>query len=146
MSSERKLLWDSDACIDLIERTPQRIHRLEPIVKAAEHGELIIVISAFTMVEVVKLKHLGLLDEQTEQLITDWFENDYISVRNVDRFVAEKARPIVRKFGVKPPDGIQIATAILMEVEVMHTFDAKLIGLSGLIELDKLRIEEPPEA
>jgi predicted nucleic acid-binding protein len=145
MSSERKLYWDSDVCIDLIERTPQRIHRLEPIVRAAERGELIIVISAFTEIEVVKLKNLGLLDEQTEQLIAEWFENDYISVRNVDRFVAEKARPIVRKCGIKPADATHIATAILMGAEVMHTFDDKLIKLSKLVDIDELEIREPPE-
>src|SRR5437867_135567 len=112
MSNERRLYWDSDAFIDFIEQTPGRIHRLQPIVTAAERGSVLIVTSAFTMAEVVKLKNLGLLDEQTEQLVADFFENDYISIRNVDRFVAERARPIVRKCSVKPPDAIQIATAI----------------------------------
>jgi hypothetical protein len=53
MSSERKVYWDSDVCIDLVEKTPQRIHRLEPIITAAERGNVIIVTSAFTMIEVV---------------------------------------------------------------------------------------------
>ena len=144
MPSERKVYWDSDVFIDLIEQTPSRIQRIQPIVTAAERGSIVIVTSALTMAEVVKLKNLGLLDEQTEQVVTDFFENDYISIRNVDRFVAERARPIVRKCCVKPPDAIQIATAILMEVEVMYTFDAKLVGLSGSDEVDKLKIEEPP--
>lgn len=145
MASERKLYWDSDVFIDLLEQTPGRIHRLAPIVTAAEHGSVVIVTSALTMVEVVKLKNLNLLDDQIEQLVAEFFENDYISIRNVDRFVAEKARPIVRKCGIKPPDAIQVATAILMEVDVMHTFDAKLIGLSGLVEIEELKIEVPPE-
>jgi predicted nucleic acid-binding protein len=145
MSSERRLYWDSDVIIDLLEQTQARIHRLLPIVTAAKRGSVIIVTSALTMVEVNKLKNLNLLDEQVEQIVMDFFENDYISIRNVDRFVAEKARPIARKCGVKPPDAIQIATAILMEVEVMHTFDGKLLGLSGLVEVEELKIEEPPE-
>ena len=149
MSSEMRLYWDSDVFIDRIEETPGRIHRLRPITDAAEHGHVIIVTSAFTMVEVVKLKKLGLLDEETEELVTKFFENEYINIRNLDRFVSERARPIVRKCGVKPPDAVHIATAILMKaegrVEVMQTFDAGLIKLSGLVEVDELKIEEPPE-
>ena len=145
MSSERKLYWDSDVCIDLLEQTPARIHRLLPIIAAARNGQLVIVTSALTMAEVSKLKNLNLIDELKEKLITEFFENDYFSIRNVDRFVAEKARAIARKCGVKPPDAIQIATAILMEVEVMHTFDGKVLGLSGLVEVEELKIEEPPE-
>jgi predicted nucleic acid-binding protein len=123
------------------QRAPQNPSDRNPLYRKAFNSNY----TFGTGTEVVKLKNLGLLDEQTEQLVADWFENDYISIRNVDRFVAEKARPIVRKCGVKPADATHIATAILMEVEVMHTFDVKLVGLSGLAEVGDLKIEEPPE-
>lgn len=55
-------------------------------------------------------------------LVTEFFENPFIELRNLDRFVAEKARPIVRQFGLKPPDAIHVATAILMKVDLLHTF------------------------
>src|SRR6266566_2197289 len=86
--------WDSDVFISLLQRTPGRVEVLRTITDAAEHGSVRIVTSAFTMAEVVKLKELPLLDPQIEQLIVGFFENDYIVVRNVDRFVAERARPI----------------------------------------------------
>jgi predicted nucleic acid-binding protein len=142
--TDQRPRWDSDVIIARIQRTKGRIHRLEPITESAERGDTTIIVSALAMVEVVKLKDLGLLDPQTEQLVTDFFENPYVAVRNVDRFVAEKARPIVRAFNLKPTDAIQIATAILMKSDVLHTFDANhLLRLNG--KVDGLRIEEPPE-
>jgi predicted nucleic acid-binding protein len=141
MKSERKLYWDSDVFIDLLEKTPRGVARVVPVAEMAERGEIIIVASAFTMIEVSKLKNVGLLDEQTEELVAQYFENDFISIRNVDRFVAEKARPIVRKYNLSPADATHVATAILMEVELMNTFDAHLLKWSGMI--DGLRIEEP---
>jgi predicted nucleic acid-binding protein len=136
-----KIYWDSVVFIDLIEETPGRISRLQSVIERAMKQEVVIVTCALTMVEVVKLKNLNLLDEDAERRVTEFFENAYISVRNVDRFVAEAARPIVRKDGIKPPDAIHVATAILSKVEVLHTFDQPLLKQNG--KVDGLRIEEP---
>lgn len=136
-----KIYWDSVVFIDLIEETPGRISRLQSVIERAMKQEVVIVTCALTMVEVVKLKNLNLLDEDAERRVTEFFENAYISVRNVDRFVAEAARPIVRKDGIKPPDAIHVATAILSKVEVIHTFDQPLLKQNG--KVDGLRIEEP---
>jgi predicted nucleic acid-binding protein len=136
-----KVYWDSVVFIDLIEQTPGRIERIRPLVESAINDKLIIVTSAFTMAEVVKLKNLNLLDEDAERRVTEFFENQYLSIRNVDRFVAEAARPIVRKHGVKPPDAIHLATAILSKVAVLHTFDEPLLKLDG--KIDGLPIKEP---
>jgi predicted nucleic acid-binding protein len=139
--NERKLYFDSDVFIDLLERTARGVSQVVPIAESATHGEAIIVTSAFTMIEVSKLKNVGLLDEATEELVAQYFENDFISIRNVDRFVAEKARPLVRKYGLTPSDATHVATALLMEVDVMYTFDKGLLKHDGLI--DGLKIKEP---
>ncbi len=136
-----KIYWDSVVFIDLIEETPGRIYKLKPVIERAMKQEVVIVTSALTMVEVVKLTNLNLLDEDAERRVTEFFENAYINVRNVDRFVAEAARPIVRKHGIKPPDAIHVATAILSKVDVLHTFDQPLLRHNG--KVDGLRIEEP---
>ncbi|HLJ13257.1 MAG TPA: type II toxin-antitoxin system VapC family toxin [Bryobacteraceae bacterium] len=140
--------WDSDVFISRIQKTLGRIEDLRAITDAAERGDVTIVTSFLTEVEVVKLKELGLLDEETERMVAQFFENDYLSVRVVDRFVAEKARPIVRQFKLKPTDAVHVATALLMEVDVLHTYDERhLLPLNGQIDkLDggsKLRIEKP---
>lgn len=144
MPNDHLIYWDSDVFIHRIEETPDKIQTLRAITDAAERGEVRIVTSALTLVEVSKLNNLELLPEWTEQRVIEFFENEYISVRTVDRFVAAMARPIIRGHNLKPPDAIHVATAIMARVNVMHTYDGeKLLPLTGRIHQPPLRIEEP---
>ena len=144
MPNDRLLYWDSSVFISRIQRNTGRIENLELISAAAESGEIRIVTSAFTLAEVVKTPGLGLLAPDEEQRIVDYFENEYIVVRNVDRFVAERARRIVRRYGVPPADAVHVATAILSDVVVLHTYDHDhLISKNEMIGDPPLRIEEP---
>lgn len=59
------------------------------------------------------------------QLIRDFFENDYIKIRTVDRHIADKAVAISQQFGLKSSDAIHIATAIEAKCEIMHTYDGE---------------------
>jgi predicted nucleic acid-binding protein len=148
MANDTLIYWDSNVFIDLIEKTPARYQVLEGIVNSAERGEVRIVTSAMSLVEVSKLNNLGgVLPEWKEKLIVQFFENDYISVRTVDRVVAETARPIIRGHNLKAPDAIHVATALLARAQVLHTYDSQdLLPLDrkiGLPSLPLLRIEEP---
>jgi len=144
MPNDSLLYWDSSVFIDLIEKTPSRIDTLEAIVSSAERGAARIVTSALTLAEVSKLRNLGLLPEWKEKLIIKFFENDYITVRNVDRITSEHARPIIRGHDLKPIDALHVATAILASVQVLHTYDTNdLIKLDRKIGIPTLRIEEP---
>lgn len=69
-------------------------------------------------------------------MIADYFESDYILLVNVDRSVGERARVLMTSgfAGLKPPDAIHLATAAISGVEEMHTFDARLLGLDGVID------------
>jgi hypothetical protein len=66
----------------------------------------------------------------------DYFENDYILLTNVDRFVAERARELMMAAysKIKPPDAVRLATAAISpNVDELHTFDGRLLNLDGLI-------------
>jgi predicted nucleic acid-binding protein len=121
----KRIYWDSVVFIDFLQQTKWRIDSIGPMAEEARRGDLIIVTSALTLAEVVSLKDLGLLDLHTEQLIVDFFESEFIEVRNVDRFIAEKARWIIREFKINAPDAIHVATAILEKVAVLFTYDFK---------------------
>ena len=117
--------WDSCVFIDRLEgKDPARIDVLRAMTEAAEKGDLRIVTSALSMTEVVKLNRLtDVADEDKESLITDFFENDYIYVRNLDPKVSWLSRRIIRDHKLKPSDAVHVATAILNHVDVLQTYD-----------------------
>ncbi len=142
MPNERLLFWDSNVFISRIEKTPGRITVLEQLTGAAEAGQLRLVTSALTLAEVAVIRDAGLPDDQ-ERLIVDFFENDYIVVRSVDRFVAEKAREIIRSHGIKGADAVQVAVALQSKAHEFHTYDTTLLKKLGPNTLPGLPVVEP---
>ena len=82
--------------------------------------------------------------EQTRQ-IEAFFRNDWIVIREVDRFLAERARELVWSTDVKPKDAIHVATAVNQDVRIdqLDTFDEEMIELSGLVGNPPLAIGPP---
>jgi predicted nucleic acid-binding protein len=151
-SEPRRIYWDSCLYISCIERTPSRCAVLDSILEAAKKREIILVASSLVLAEVVKVREdYGApgADEAQSKLIAAFFENDFISVRSVDRKTAEDAREISRQFGLKPPDAIHVATAIRFKCECLQTYDGedgnsrKLIAFNGRIGTPRLPIELP---
>jgi len=141
--------WDSCVFIDLLQQTAGRYDACEEIRKRAEDGELTIVTSAITLVEVCKLPSSELTDKEQFQKITDFFENPYIAIRAVDRIIGNRARELTQTHGLHPMDAIHVATALEMAVEVLYTYDAVkgkrkgLLGHNLKIGQPPLKIEEP---
>jgi hypothetical protein len=91
----------------------------------------------------------GKLKDKQSKIILVFFENAYISVRNVDRQTAERAQELVGELGMLPLDAIHLATAMIAKVPVLHTYDdAKgrrkgLLRHNGQVGTPPLRIEIP---
>lgn len=83
--------WDSCAFLGWLADEPDKQKECESVLVAAEESNVEIVTSAITIAEVIKLKGAERLKEESEQKIKDFFENEWIIVRNVDRFIAEYA-------------------------------------------------------
>ena len=101
--------------------------------------------SALSLVEVCK--HPKSKSTKTSDLAA-YFEHDYILLVNLDRFSGEKARELMQAGypGLKPPDAIHIASAIISNAEELHTFDDGVLKLDGLISKSdgsKLKIVKP---
>ena len=137
-----KYYWDSCVFIDRLQRTPHRIGPLEQITNDAADGKVLIVTSTMAIAEVVRVDSQE-NDETQDNLIRDYFDNDCIVVHQVDRRIAEDAARICRKTGVKPPDAIHVATALMADVSVLHTYDNNLLSKNGLVGSPPLRIETP---
>lgn len=140
-----KRYWDSDCFLGWFKKNePDKAADCQGVVQAAELGEAKIVTSALTLTEVIKLKNHPSLKAEDEAIIKKFFENDFIIIRNVDRFVAEHARELIWKYPhLKPKDSIHVATAIDSEVDVLDTFDGDLLRLDGKIGNPGLKITKP---
>lgn len=139
------LYWDSCVFISAIQKSDGRYPILEAIIEQAKAENAVIVTSAFTIAEVVKESG----DAESKQSamdaakIRDFFENDYLAIRNVDRHIGEMAAEFVRLHNVKPPDAIHLATALNSKCACLHTYDKKLFRLDGKIGWPALSIKPP---
>ena len=143
MAIER-VYWDSDCFLGVFKGEPDKVNKCQGTIKAAEEGTLIIVTSAITLTEVIKLKKKPGLAKNDEQRIVDFFKHKYIYIQNVDRKTAEYARQLIwKRGGLWPKDSIHVATAIIRKTTKLHTFDSYLLKLNNKLGNPKLRICEP---
>jgi hypothetical protein len=142
MAADRRY-WDSNAFLGWLNGEKDKVDSCEGVLNAAEEGRIEIVTSAITLTEVIKLKGEKPIPKDKEQMIRDFFEQPWILVREVDRFIAEDARQLIWAHGVKPKDAIHLATALRLKLSTFDTFDEELIALSGRLGNPRLAIGHP---
>lgn len=156
MATPRRIYWDACAWIALIQKeqirdaktgviTEDRHGMCRNVIAAAEQGQVEIATSTLSFAEVCKNPGVK---AQGEDKISAYFENDYLLMVNLDRAVGEKARALLLSgiSKLKPPDACHLATALLSGIDEMHTFDERLVNLSGLLDKSdgtKLKICKP---
>lgn len=113
------------------------------VIEAAEKGELQIITSALTIAEVLYLKGHRKIAADSAEKVCRFFENDYIIIVTLDRYIAETARNFIWIYNVRPKDSIHVATAIKAKVPILDTFDEGLIKLSKKIGNPPLIINRP---
>jgi len=139
--------------IALIKREQARFESCKYVIEKAQRGEVQIWTSTFTLAEVYKRKvgteDIG-LPEADDQAFVDYIEQDFVFKVAVDTDVGTAARRLLRKYPAigKPQDAVHVATALLENLDELHTFDrADLLGLDGVLDRQdgsKLRICLPP--
>jgi predicted nucleic acid-binding protein len=142
MRTSERVYWDSDVFISFLQQEPGRYTVLRHWIERAENGEVQIVASAFSLCEVARVDD-DLLPAEQEELIVEFFGNPYILIQQLDEFVAQRTRAIVRELRISAKDAVHIASAIQADVPVMHTYEKKLIAHSGKVGDPPLSIEEP---
>jgi predicted nucleic acid-binding protein len=103
--------------------------------------------SGLTLAEVCKHDEVKSRDDDA---LTDFFRNEYILIVPVDRYVGTLARQYMQAgyAGLKPPDAVHLATAVVANVSEFHTFDEKLLKLDQKIKFQNgnlLKICKPPQ-
>lgn len=136
--------WDSNCFLGWFMDEPDKQQACEGVVAEAQKGNLKIVTSAITFIEVIKLKSEIEIKQENENKISRFFENDFIIVQNVDRLMGELGRELIWKHGVSSRDAIHLATALYNKLTIFDTFDDKLIKLDGkLTNPVRLKIGKP---
>jgi predicted nucleic acid-binding protein len=138
--------WDSAAFLAYFKEEVGRVDHCAEVLENAENGKILIVTSALTLAEVLALKGQPRIPPEPalKQKVIDFFKNEYISVQNVTRQVAELARDLVWDHGIDPKDAVHVASALTVEAPILETFDQPLIYKSGKVGNPPLIIREPP--
>lgn len=137
-ASPKRLYWDACTWIALIQKekirdengvlVEDRETMCKSVTHAAESGAVEIVTSTLSLTEVCRIDEIK---NAEEDVIANFFENEWILLANVDRAVGERGRELMRAgySKLKPPDAIHLATAALANTDEMHTFDDRLLRL-----------------
>lgn len=127
--------------------TDPRFEMCRETLKSAESGEIEIVTSAFTLAEVCKRAP----DPAAPAInLPAFFDQPYILLVPIDKAVGLRAQnmQLAGLFGIRPPDAVHLASALVHSIPVLHTFDGKLLDLDRLLTLDdgnQLRICKPTQ-
>ncbi len=138
-----RICWDACAWIALITdeevgnesgTVERRGYLCRQVIAAAENNVVEIATSTLNLVEVCK--NPGLVSGQDSPALRDFFEHDFVLLVSLEREVGTKARDLMMKgySGLKPPDAIHLATAIVARAIELQTFDGKLLKLNGMID------------
>jgi len=116
------------------------------VIDLAQRNQVEIATSGLSLAEVCKSDGVK---QHDDDVLSDFFRNSYILVVPVDRYVGTLAREYMQAgyAGLKPPDAVHLATAVVAQVAELHTFDDKLLKLDQKVKrLDGglLKICKPP--
>lgn len=156
MAEPARIYWDAAAWIAYIQKempgpdssfSEPRFEMCRTVLEQAEAGAVEIVTSAYTLAEVCKRAK-----EPTSPGIDlgAFFNRRYILLTNVDKEVGLRAQNL-QLAGVgrlSPQDAVHLASALVANVPVFHTFDADLLRLDNVFTLsdgNQMRIVRPTE-
>jgi predicted nucleic acid-binding protein len=132
----RRIYWDACVPMSYINAIPGRVPIIDELLRQARAGEIEIVTSVLSRVEVAfaaSEKSAGALDAEVAQKIDGlWDEGSPIVVVEFHALIADRARNLVRQGidqgwgALKPADAIHLATAQQMSVVELHTYDDRI--------------------
>ena len=131
----KKLYWDADVFISLVEDRPGRAPVIQSLLADARSGMVEIVTSAITIAEVAygtAARLEGAPSPDVEQVIDGlWESGAPVKVVEVYPLLAVRARDIIRQSvgwgwtGLRAHDAIHLATAQQLAVDEVHTYETK---------------------
>jgi len=131
MPNKKRLYWDSDVFISYFEQNPTRIATIDDLLEQSKRGEVEIVTSTLTVVEVaftVGERTTGLDPNHEAAMDSFWSDNDVVTLVELSMPIARGARSLMRYamsqgLKLKPPDAIHLASATLLSASELHSYN-----------------------
>ncbi len=117
----RKLIaWDSCVIIDSLQKK-ERYEFVRPMIKEAEDGDLMVVVSTMAMAETYRID--GCPPEDEVRIIEEFFDRKWVHPEEAGSAIAKIARDLCRDHGIVNPDAVHVATAKFTNCKVFLTRD-----------------------
>ena len=125
-SSYKKIALDTNIFIYVFEQHPEFGEKAKWLLEQIEEGAYSAVASTISLTEILvkPIRDGNLALEKQYKLLFAHFPN--LSVVPVDHTVAERAAFLRGKYGMKTPDALAIASAIIAQADVFVTNDLRL--------------------
>lgn len=137
MKEIKRYYWNSSVFCSFLNEEPDRFQVVEDLLKEARSGNIEIVTSSFTTVEVLKLKGSAPITDEMEKEVVTFFEFPFIKLYDANRNVCELARQFVWKHGLAPKDAVHMATASLaaklVTIDGLFSWDTRFLKLNGKV-------------
>lgn len=140
-STPKRVCWDACTWISLIQKekitgpkgiVEDRYRLCRAVLDLAEMGKIEVATSGLSLAEVCKNPAIkrGRADQ-----VGPYFEHEWVLVVPVDTLVGTTARALMMAghAGLKPPDAVHLATAIVANADELHTFDRDLLDLDETV-------------
>ena len=142
MAELRKVYWDSNAWLGLINREAHKVRALEVVYMAAKKGDGRVEIwtSVIAFAEVFKVKENPAAPRtigEQNKLIEDVMMQPFVQLVEVNALIGSLARGLLQRHAKlrKPYDAIHLASAVHYNLHALHTYDGKnLLALNGQVK------------
>lgn len=137
--------WDANCCHGYLWNQADRQEACERVLADADAGNAIVVISAWTIAEVLHVKgdKRSFPKESTDK-IRKFFRRSCFEVAQLDRMTAELAQDIFWEHDIMPRDALHIATALMAGVNFLETYEKRLIDMSRKLGGDPQLVVQLP--
>lgn len=138
MSVKQTYYWDSSVFVAFLNEEEKRADIVESLLEEGRSGNIQIVTSSFTLVEVVKLRGHKPLSPKDEKMLREFFEYSFIKLVDATRKVCEDARMLIWKHAhLKPKDSVHLASALefskRLHLDALFSYDADFTKLNNVV-------------
>ena len=135
--------WDASCFIALL-NDEKGAKDCERIIDDAKEGKTLLYVSPMAQVEVIRPRGSAHpIPEEDKEKVQDFFENEYVKWKLIDRTIAKVSQDLCWKHQLRPRDAIHVAVAIHLKCDLLESLDPDMLNCNGKIKGSSLVIREP---